>query len=268
MQGDILKEMHRTLRGDAARYRVVRPGQNLEPLPADRLPGQGGIEGRVAAKGIHDELRGSFFAVVETPAGGGYRLPLDVRAAQQIQVGDIVSAATYSRGAVGRGNLRRGRPVRETVLVRKVGSGLDEQVASMGPVWLDGIGDRPLAPYGFGAEVRRALERRADRQRELGVEVDPRKVGFRAAEVERRAVGRQVAEQNGRVFEAETPDGFRGRLDLVRGPSGTPYAVVANVTRVVVLRAERAWNARVGRDVTVTRDRAGRLQFVGLDPER
>jgi len=152
------------------------------------------------------------------------------------------------------------------MLVRKIGPALDTQVASPGPVWLDALGDRPLAPYGFGAEVRRALERRADRLRELGVDVDGRHTGFPTHEVERLAVGRQVADQTGRVFEAETPIGFRGRLDLVRGPSGVQYAVVSDALRLIVVPVAPAWRARIGRDVALSRDRAGGL--VLSEPER
>jgi len=87
-RGDILAEMHRDLRSNPAHYRIVLPGQRLEPTPADR--GRG-LHGRVVCKGLADELRGSFYAVLETPGGAGYRVPLDRRSAEDLRPGDLVS---------------------------------------------------------------------------------------------------------------------------------------------------------------------------------
>ena len=52
------------------------------------------VTGRVAGKGLSDELKGTFYAVVETPAGRAYHVPLDARSAQTVGVGDLVSLAT------------------------------------------------------------------------------------------------------------------------------------------------------------------------------
>ena len=52
------------------------------------------VTGRVAGKGLSDELKGTFYAAVETPAGRAYHVPLDTRSAQTVGVGDLVSLAT------------------------------------------------------------------------------------------------------------------------------------------------------------------------------
>jgi hypothetical protein len=52
------------------------------------------VTGRVAGKGLSDELKGTFYAVVETPAGRAYHVPLDAKSAQTVGVGDLVSLAT------------------------------------------------------------------------------------------------------------------------------------------------------------------------------
>jgi type IV secretory pathway VirD2 relaxase len=77
-QDDIIRRMHAAVSGDTSRYRIY--GQ-----PADQQP----VEGIVRDKGLHDELRGSLFAVVETSAGESYYVP--VRGdAERVRVGDIV----------------------------------------------------------------------------------------------------------------------------------------------------------------------------------
>lgn len=85
-RGDILKAMHRALRGDPGRYHILTP----EKPPPDG-PGGGIIYGRVASKGLADELRGRMYAVIETPTGRGYYAPLDLRSAEDVREGDLVS---------------------------------------------------------------------------------------------------------------------------------------------------------------------------------
>ena len=92
VRGDILKEMHRTLRGDPARYQIVRPGQELPEVLGE---GKGAARvGRVADKGLSDELYGALYAVIETPNGFAYHVRLDARAADELRIGDLVSFAT------------------------------------------------------------------------------------------------------------------------------------------------------------------------------
>jgi hypothetical protein len=97
-RGDILKQIHAAISRDLPRWHVVREG---EALP----DGYGGREqewlvGRVAAKGLSDELKGAFYAVLETPNGAVYHVPLDVRTAEAIAAGDLVSFASKQEGNV------------------------------------------------------------------------------------------------------------------------------------------------------------------------
>ncbi|MGA7119799.1 MAG: DUF3363 domain-containing protein, partial [Polyangiaceae bacterium] len=89
-RGDILQQIHAAVRGDPSRYDAVRPGEALPPEPGMASPV---VTGRVAGKGLSDELKGTFYAVVETPAGRAYHVPLDARSAQTVGVGDLVSLA-------------------------------------------------------------------------------------------------------------------------------------------------------------------------------
>jgi len=91
-RGDILQQIHAAVRGDPSRYDALRPGEALPPEPGEAAPAV--VTGRVAGKGLSDELKGTFYAVVETPAGRAYHVPLDARSAQTVGVGDLVSLAT------------------------------------------------------------------------------------------------------------------------------------------------------------------------------
>jgi hypothetical protein len=90
-RGDILQQIHAAVRGDPSRYDAVRPGEALPPEPGMAAAV---VTGRVAGKGLSDDLKGTFYAMVETPAGRAYHVPLDARSAQTVGLGDLVSLAT------------------------------------------------------------------------------------------------------------------------------------------------------------------------------
>jgi type IV secretory pathway VirD2 relaxase len=98
-RGDIVKQLHRAMRGgDPARFYAVRPGQGLPD-------GRGGVEegamvGRVAAKGLEDESKGVWYAVLETPTGGAYHVRLSAREAEVTRTGDLVTFGTKRDAAI------------------------------------------------------------------------------------------------------------------------------------------------------------------------
>ena len=83
-RGDILATMHRAMagQGDTARYRV------LDDTPTERV-----IEGVVRKKGLHDELAGSLFAVVETVRGEAFYVRVNARDAEAVREGSVVALA-------------------------------------------------------------------------------------------------------------------------------------------------------------------------------
>jgi type IV secretory pathway VirD2 relaxase len=97
-RGDILQQIHAAVGGDPARYHVVAPG---EPVPTDSAGGSPVVSGRVASKGLSDELKGLYYAVVETPAGRAYHVALDRRGAETVRTGDIVSLTSKVESPVG-----------------------------------------------------------------------------------------------------------------------------------------------------------------------
>jgi type IV secretory pathway VirD2 relaxase len=80
-RGDIIKRIHRAMSGDGdpARYEVV-------DASVDRAP----LEGVVRRKGLHDELRGDAYAVVETPRGKAAYVRLDAVTADALVEGSVV----------------------------------------------------------------------------------------------------------------------------------------------------------------------------------
>jgi hypothetical protein len=96
-RGDILKQIHDAVQGDASRYRIVGRGQ---PLPQGEGRGERLLVGRVAAKGLSDEVKGSLYAVLETPSGEAFHVALDGRQAESLRAGDLVSFGTKREAAV------------------------------------------------------------------------------------------------------------------------------------------------------------------------
>jgi type IV secretory pathway VirD2 relaxase len=98
-RGDIVKQLHRAMRaGDPERFYTVRPGQGLPD-------GRGGVDeramvGRVAAKGLEDESKGIWYAVLETETGAAYHVRLSAWQAEVTRTGDLVSFGTKRDVAV------------------------------------------------------------------------------------------------------------------------------------------------------------------------
>jgi type IV secretory pathway VirD2 relaxase len=262
-RGDIIKQMHLALHGDPSRYRIVGAGQAIEPTPSDP---RGTLHGRIVSKGLSDELAGRYYAIIETPGGTGYHVPLDARAAEAVREGDLVALESRPDRARPSGPAS---PAGQRIVVRKVPLDLAEQVHYRGPVLLDRLATQPLAPYGFGADVRRAVGRRADALRALGIDPDDPTRLTKLRELERHALGQRFAARSGQSFLVEPPPNFQGRVELGdRGADGTPYAVVTDGTRFALVQATPDLRARDGQAVSLRRDRDGRLRAHDPDKDR
>jgi len=324
-RGDILKQIHTAIRGDPSRYGIVRVG---DALPTNGADTPSVLWGRVASKGLSDELKGDFYAVLETPTGAAYHVPLDRRSAEELRTGDLVSFTTRPEPAVrpidrhisavarahggvyafdpaapaegespwARHRLRelerlgfataespgqwrvrpdllggleeahRQTPVRHELLVRREPQSLREQVRHPGPVWLDQLEVAPLAPYGFGAEVRQALEERRTVLHQLGIaQGDPNRVAH-LRELQRRAVGEEVAARSRQKFLAQAPSKFRGRLRPLQEHDA--YAVVSDGARFVLVPASAELRVHVGKTVVVSLDAKGHVLVRSPDRDR
>lgn len=116
------------------------------------------IAGRLIDKGLHDELTGTAYAVIDGTDGrtNHVRLPGVEALDTSPPLGGIVEVR-----AIG----RQGEPKPMLVLATRSDLDLSAQVKARGATWLDhrlierGVG---IAYGGFGAEVRRAMDARTD----------------------------------------------------------------------------------------------------------
>ena len=143
---DIIKRLHRSLGNDRS-ARLV--------LDGERQPT--GVVGRLVARGLDDELRGSAYAIVEGIDGKAHHLRLDsLEATGDGLVGSIVELRRF---ADAKGQQSAALAVRSDLR-------LEQQIGADGATWLDrqliARAPPPLADGGFGGDVRQALGERAE----------------------------------------------------------------------------------------------------------
>jgi type IV secretory pathway VirD2 relaxase len=315
-RGDILKQMHRAMSGvDPDRLHLLRPGQGLPD-------GRGGVDerplvGRVVRVGLMDEHKGAFYALVETPRGEAYQVPLSAGAMDSLRAGDVVSlqtrrrvavqpldrqiaevarsqggvfAITENTGAAAEGKaaaarlhalerqgvvaaqgprawhvpadflerleaLNRGSPARYRLSIQPSSLSLAAQVRHAGPVWLDTVEPVSLSKAGFGADVATALTGRRQHLRALGVDPDSPQRDGQLRDLERRAVGKEIAARSGRHFLDPPPARFRGVVE--QGSQDGRYVAVSDGVRFVLLRASPQWRALQGQSVEVAHHAQG-----------
>ena len=194
-RGDIIKRIHRGLteRGierGAASY--VLAGESIDDP----------VIGRLVDRGLDDELKGTAYAVVDGTDGRTHHIKLaDLDAAGDSAPGSIVELRKFD-DAQGR---------RRVALAVRSDLDIERQVSAAGATWLDrqAIARDPVAlgGGGFGAEVRQAMDRRADHLVGQGLaERQSRGISFapglidqlRQREVE--ALGAKLAAETGRPF--------------------------------------------------------------------
>ena len=216
-RGDIIKRLHKSLAKDGA--------SRAPSSWALEGEGHGGpVIGRLIARGLDDELRGTAFAVVDGIDGRVHHLKLpDIDTAGDGPIGGIVELRRFEDA--------RGRP--RIALAVRSDLNLDQQVVAEGATWLDRrlVAREPadLSRAGFGAEVRRALDRRIDALAERGlVRRDGDKViigrnlisTLRTRELD--SAGKRLAEETGLAhMPAEAGQSvsgvYRRRLSLASG---------------------------------------------------
>ena len=149
LRGDIIKTMHLAMSTGGR-----KPDVSRFALHGDE-PGDP-VLGRLVARGLHDELKGSAYAIVEGIDGRTHHLQFtDLELTGDAAPGSIVEARSYE-DANGRKRLS---------LAVRSDPALQQQIAAPGATWLD---RQLLAPEpvvtggGFGAEVRDAMDRRLE----------------------------------------------------------------------------------------------------------
>ncbi len=193
--------------------------------------------GRAASRRLRELER---VGLVSSSSPGQWKVPPDL----------VAQLETRAREAPGRYRLS----------IEALPLSLDAQVARQGPVWLDTLDPEHLAAKGFGAEVRAACERRRQALEELGISGSDPERQEKIRDLERRALGRTLARQNGQVFLDQAPDRLRGRLEP--GPEGSAYLAVTDGKHFVLVSGTREARSRMGQLVDVSRDASGHLRLV------
>lgn len=217
LRGDIIKAMHRAFaeRGEArALGDYVIDGSNAVSR----------VVGRLVDKGLHDELTGEAYAVIDGTDGRAHH----VRFAG-------VEALEHAPAVGGVVEVRRLGSADEPRLVLAARSDLDvaAQVKAAGATWLDyrlvARDPEPMAMGGFGAEARAAMEARIDHLASEGLARRQGQRVFFARDLletlrrrELESVGARLAEETGLAHTAASPGAsiagvYRQRLSLASG---------------------------------------------------
>lgn len=194
-RGDIIKRMHRALtergieRGSAS---FVLAGEGLD------VP----VIGRLVERGLDDELKGTAYAVVDGVDGRTHHIRLPhLDAAGDSPPGSIVELRTYEDA----------QGSRRVALAVRADLDIQEQVKATGATWLDrqAIAREPMAlsEGGFAAEVRQALDQRAEHligeglaERQGGRVVFARRLLDTLRDREVNALGDKLAGETGMPF--------------------------------------------------------------------
>lgn len=147
-RGDIIRTMHRALSGQGFK---VDPGRFALHESADRER----IIGRLVERGLHDELTGEAYAIIEGTDGRTHHLRFpDIERTSDAPTGAIIETGTWTD--------RKGR--KQTSLLVRSDLSIDDQVSARGATWLDRqlVSPQPeTLAGGFGSQVRDALDQRA-----------------------------------------------------------------------------------------------------------
>lgn len=149
VRGDVIKTMHRAMSGAGRVPDVARFAIHGE-VAGDP------VMGRLVARGLHDELKGSAYAIVDGVDGRTHHLKFsDLEMAGDALPGAIVEARVYD-DAQGR---------RRLSLAIRSDLSIEVQVTAQGATWIDRqlLANEPVVSgAGFGAEVQEAMRRRVD----------------------------------------------------------------------------------------------------------
>ena len=216
-RGDIIKRMHRALT-----EKGIERGAAGYVLAAESLDTP--VIGRLVERGLDDELKGTAYAVVDGVDGRTHHIKLpDLDAAGDSAPGSIVELRSFDDA---RGQRRVAIAVRSDL-------DLQGQISASGATWLDRQAvarERiDVSSGGFGAEVREAMDRRAERLLQEGLaERQGRRIVFnrnlidtlRRRELD--AIGGKLADETGLPFNraagGEYVSGtYRQRLALASG---------------------------------------------------
>jgi type IV secretory pathway VirD2 relaxase len=149
VRDDIIKTMHRVMTG-AGR----EPDVSGFAVHGDDLVDP--VRGRLVARGLHDELRGTAYVVIEGVDGRTHHLSFsDLEVTGDAKPGAVVEVRAYQDS---QGRNRSSLATRSDLTI-------EAQVTAPGATWIDRqllAKEATLSGSGFGAEVREAMDRRVE----------------------------------------------------------------------------------------------------------
>ncbi|WP_299211531.1 DUF3363 domain-containing protein [uncultured Tateyamaria sp.] len=219
VRGDIIKTMHRAMGGQTRGQTRAPSDFAIEGQPDNP------ILGRLVDRGLHNELSGEAYAIIDAVDGRIHHLRFrDLDLTGDTPVGGIVETRSWTEKDGG---------AKRLALVGRSDVALEKQIDADGATWVDRLAlaktRAPLAQTEFGAEVRDALEMRAEHLVGQGLATrQGQRVTFardllktlHQRDLDRAAS--KIADDTGLPFrkssEGETVAGtYRQRLDLVSG---------------------------------------------------
>ena len=258
---DIIKRMHAALPApDPSRFIILDQSVSLRP-----------VDGVVRSKGLHDELAGQAFAVIEAVDGRAFYTRIDLPTAERIRENDVVRLSVAPQEV--RAGAAQAATPRFRIRLQGLGPPIALQRRYRGPTWLDNI-DGAKLPHpacGFAAELAASLRQRSANVRAMGItSVDPVARSAGLASLEARALGNLMAAQRGFTL-VEASRGVTGTLSLsLRLPSGLQYAVVADESskQLCVVLAGKELRLLDGQTVELSRTLEGRIAVSRAPPTR
>ena len=256
MRTDIIKTMHRAMhenghRPDLATF-TLHDGTPTDP-----------VIGRLAARGLDDELTGTAFAIVEGVDGRTHHLRFeDLEMTGDTPIGGIVELRSWT-GHDGRARMS---------LARRSDMPLHAQVDALGATWIDRQlgGDQPLSMgNGFGRELRDALDARREKLVALGVATrrggqvilpSGMIVSLRASELQDTAT--RIAQATGLAHQPSAPGEivsgqYRERVTLASGR----FAMIDDGLGFQLVPWRPALDRQLGSQVLGTMNPGGRIDW-------
>ena len=254
-RGDIIKALHSALRGqDRDPSALVIQGQALEAP----------VFGRLVDRGLHDELNGQAYVIVDGVDGRLHHLRFSsLGQTGDTPIGGLVEVRSRS--------LDDGASRLE--LVHRSDLSLDAQIKASGATWLDRqmVSREPLAlsRAGFGLEAREALERRREQLERLGLA--SRQGGaltparnllstLRSQELSR--VAANIAAEAGAAHIEVKPGAavagvYSRRVDLASGR----FAMIEDGLGFQLVPWTRALDAHLGKDIRGAMNSSGGMEW-------
>ncbi|AMY71243.1 relaxase/mobilization nuclease domain-containing protein [Frigidibacter mobilis] len=253
-RGDIIKRMHRALT-----ERGIERGSGSYVLAGESLDVP--VIGRLVERGLDDELKGTAYAVVDGVDGRSHHIRLShLDAAGDSPPGSIVELRAWEDG----------QGTRRVALAVRSDLDLGAQVGASGATWLDrqAIAKDPIAlsENGFGAEVRQAMDDRAETligegfaERQGGRVVFARRLLTTLRQREVDALGEKLATETGLPFNRAgsgeyVAGSYRQRFALASGR----FAMIDDGLGFQLVPWSPSLDKQIGRHVSgVARDDGG-----------